>query len=374
MPFAAAQSVHPSAADAIAEITGQVVDRLDDEAPDLALLFVTGHHTAALAECGAVVQALLRPGTLVGGTFASVLANGQAAERAAMTLWAGRFGDVHPVAFGQQGLDAAPSFEPSALVLLADPYGFPIDAALAGVAQRWPGLPVVGALASGGRSAGGNRLLLDGHVTNGGAVGVLLGSGVEVEAVVSQGSRPVGPSYEVTAGGDGVIRELDGASATTRLRELTDDGLTEDEVAVVHAGGVHVGRNLEDGGVLVRSVIGIDRLAGTLTVDDRHVEVGSMAQFHLRTEDAADDDLRAALNGRIADSALVFPHLDRTMALVETPGLDASVVDDYLGRVPTAGAAGAGVVGPVGSRNFVHPAGVSMALLRERKRPVGSGE
>lgn len=372
MPFAAAQSLHPSAVDAIGEVTGQIVDRLDDEAPDLALLLVTGHHTDALAACGAVVQKVVRPGTLVGGTFASVLANGQQAERAAMTLWAGRFGEVEPIGFGRDGQVVAPPFEPSVAVLFIDPYGFPIEVALRSIEGRWPDLPVVGAMTSSGRSAGGNRLLLDDRTTSGGAVGVLLGRGVEVEAVLSQGSRPVGRPYEVTAGGDGIIRALDGAPATTRLRELTEDGLTEEEVAVVHAGGIHVGRTLDDGGVLVRPISGIDRLAGALAVDDRF-EVGSIVRFHLHTADAADDDLRAGLNGRVADSAIIFPHVDRGALRFDPPGLDASVVDDYLGRVPTAGAAGAGVVGAIGRRNFVHGGGVSMALLRERERPVGSG-
>jgi len=376
VPFAAAHSVHPSAVDAIGEITGQVVDRLDDEAPDLALLFVTGHHTNALAECGTVVRTLLRPGTLVGGTFAAVLANGQQSDRAAMTLWAGRFGEVQPISYGREGQVAVPSFEPSALVVLVDPYGFPIATALAALAKRWPGLPIIGAMASSGassgRSAGGNRLLLDDRTLDAGAVGVLLGPGVEVVSVLSQGSRPVGPSYVVTAGGDGVIRELDGAPAASRLRELTEDALSEDEIAVVHAGNIHVGRTLSGGGVLVRPITRIDRLAGALAVADV-VEIGATVSFHLRTADAADDDLRAALNGRSADSALVFPHVDRGATLLETPGLDASVVDEYLGRIPTAGASGAGILGPVGADAFVHQAGVSMALLRQRERPVWSG-
>ncbi len=372
MPFAAAHSVHPSAVDAIGEITGQVVDRLDDEAPDLALLFVTGHHANAMAEGGAVVRTLLRPGTLVGGTFASVLANGQQADRAAMTLWAGRFGEVQPISYGREGRVSIPSFEPSALVLLADPYGFPIDTALDALTERWPGLPIIGAVSSSGRSAGGNRLLLDDRTLDAGAVGVLLGPGVEVESVLSQGSRPVGRPYVVTAGGDGVIRELDGAPAATRLRELTEDALSDDEIAVVHAGNIHMGRTLSGGGVLVRPITRIDRLAGALGVGDV-VEIGATVSFHLRTADAADDDLRAALNGRSADSALVFPHVDRGATLLETPGLDASVVDEYLGRIPTAGASGAGILGPVGADAFVHQAGVSMALLRERERPVWSG-
>lgn len=372
MPFAAAQSVHPSAVHAIGEITGQVVDRLDDEPPDLALLFVTGAHAATIGDCGEVVRALLRPTTLVGGTFASVVTNGQQSGRAAMTLWAGCFGEVQALRLGSGASEVDPGFEPTSLVLLVDPWGSDVEGFLMQVAGRWPGLPVVGALTSSGRSAGENRLLLDDQVFERGAVGVLLGPGLEVEPVISQGSRAVGRAHVVTAGGDGVIRQLDGVPATIRLRELTEDELSEDEVAAVHAGGISIGLAANDGSVLVRPIIHIDRLGGALSVDHR-VEVGATAWFHLRTAEAADDDLRAALNGRSADTAIVFPSVAREATLVATPGLDASVVDDYLGRVPSAGATGAGVIGPVGARNAVHAAGVSMALLRGRDRPVGSG-
>lgn len=371
MPFAAAHSVHPSAADAIGEITGQVVDRLGDD-PDLALLFVTGHHAGTIGECGDVVRTLLRPTTLAGGTFSTVLANGQQAGHSAMTLWAGRFGEVHPLRLGSGAVEADPGFEPTALVLFIDPWGSDVDGLLNDVADHWPGLPVVGALVSGDRSHGDTRLLLDGRGFVRGAVGVLVGPGIDVDPVLAQGSRAVGRAHLVTAGGDGTIRALDGDRAATRLHQLSEDGLSEDERAVLDARGISVGITVGDGPELVRPVTHIDRLGGTVFVEHR-VEVGATVRFHLRTAEAADDDLRATLNGRSADTALVFPSASREATLASMPGLDASVVDEYLGRVPSAGAAGAGVVGPVGGRNLVHTAGVSMALLRERDRPVGSG-
>src|SRR5688500_18992684 len=101
MPFAAALSVHPDAATAVAEAAGQVLEALGPS-PDLALLFVTAPHAGVVEEVAAVVRAVLQPATLLGATAVSVLANGTEIEdAAAVTLWAGRFGPVHPVRFDQ---------------------------------------------------------------------------------------------------------------------------------------------------------------------------------------------------------------------------------------------------------------------------------
>ena len=60
------------------------------------------------------------------------------------------------------------------LLLMTDPYTFPVERLLEDLRQRRPGLKVVGGLASAGRGPGGNRLVLDDVVAAHGAVGVLL--------------------------------------------------------------------------------------------------------------------------------------------------------------------------------------------------------
>ncbi|MDQ3106642.1 MAG: hypothetical protein M3Q68_02425, partial [Actinomycetota bacterium] len=123
MPFAAAISEHPLAAHAVGEVTGQVIDVLGDEPPDLAVLLVTGRHVGAMGDAGDVLRRLLRPRTLLGATAVSVLANGREVEETpAVTLWAGRFGEVHPLSLATDGAAADPPFTPSALLLLADPF------------------------------------------------------------------------------------------------------------------------------------------------------------------------------------------------------------------------------------------------------------
>jgi small ligand-binding sensory domain FIST len=302
-----------------------------------------------------------------------VLANAREVEETpGVTLWAGGFGPVHAVNIGPDGHVASPPpFEPSALLLLADPFGFSAEAAFEGLAERWPGMPVIGGMASAARGPGGNRLLLDERVLLTGAVGAFLGPGIEVETVVSQGCRPIGRPLTVTASEDNVVRELAGQPAMTRLLQLANDELTEDEVAIVNRGGLHVGRVIDErkvdlgrGDFRVLNVLGANQTEGWIAIAEP-VTIGDTLQFHLRDADSADDDLRALLTGRSAESALVFTCNGRGRALFGSGDHDALVVDDYLGPLPAAGMFCAGEFGAVGGRNFLHGFTASIALLRE---------
>ncbi|HEX2577143.1 MAG TPA: hypothetical protein VHK88_12395, partial [Aquihabitans sp.] len=71
MAFAAALSEHPLATHAVGEVVGQVLEELG-EAPDLAVLFVTGAFAGATEDVAHAVRALLQPGALVGTTAVSV--------------------------------------------------------------------------------------------------------------------------------------------------------------------------------------------------------------------------------------------------------------------------------------------------------------
>jgi small ligand-binding sensory domain FIST len=374
VPFAAALSEHPVTAHAIGEVTGQVLELLGEEPPDLALLFATRHHTPSLGDAADAVRTLLRPGTLAGCTAVAVLANGHEAEETpAVTLWAGRFGPVTATSVPGPELPLPdPPFVPRAVLLLADPFSFRAEPALGAIAERWPGVPVIGGMASAATGPGGNRLLLDDTRLASGAVAVLLGPGVRVDPVVSQGSRPIGRPFTVTAAEGQVVRELGGIPAMARLQALVDDELAEDEVAVINGGGLHVGRVIDErklelgrGDFLVRTVLGANRTEGWIALADP-VEVGDTLQFHLRDADSADDDLRALLTvAPPADAALVFTGEGRGRGLFGLPDHDAEVVDDYKGPLPAAGMFCAGAFGSVGGRNFVHAQAASIALLRE---------
>src|SRR5207342_1999335 len=95
---------------------------------------------------------------------------------------------------------------PATLLLLADPFSFPLDGFLARLRDDRPDVQVIGGAASAARGPGGNRLVLDERIRTTGAIGVFV-DGLPVRAVVSQGCRPVGAPYVITRGEGNHITE-----------------------------------------------------------------------------------------------------------------------------------------------------------------------
>ena len=79
MPCAAAMSQHPLATHAVGEVVGEVLDQLGDR-PDAAIVFVTGPFAGAMEDIASTIRALLRPGSLIGASAASVLGGGREVE------------------------------------------------------------------------------------------------------------------------------------------------------------------------------------------------------------------------------------------------------------------------------------------------------
>jgi len=381
MPFAAAMSEHPLTAHAVGEVTGAVLERIGTR-PDLATVFVTEPHAGALEDAMRTVEEVLHPLVSIGCAAESVLGPHREVEQsAAVVLFAGHTGPLLPVS-----LDAVPGpdhdavfhgwpgqmpFAPRALVLVTDPYSFPAEAFLAWMEHHHPGVPVVGGMASAARGPGGNRLALGTTVRTTGAVGVVLGPGTDVSTVVSQGCRPFGHPVVVTGAEESLIFELAGRPALEQLLVQARSGLSEEEAARIQAGGVHLGRVMDEhrdgfgpGDFLVRNVIGADRATGALAVTDV-VPVGTTVQFHLRDAASADEDLRTLMASQTADAALVFTCNGRGTRLFGRPHHDVGVLAEELGAVPMAGFFAAGELGPVGGRNFLHGFTASVALLRD---------
>lgn len=375
MPFAAALSEHPLTAYTTGEVCGSVLEDLGPY-PDLAIVFVTLAHSGALEDVASTVCEVLHPSVLIGAASDSIIGGQREVEGTpAISLWAGRFGPVVPLRF-PDGLPDPLPFDPGALVIVGDPFSVAPDELLASLAESHPGLPVVGGMASGARGPGGSRLTLDGAIHTSGAVGALIGPGVDVRAVVSQGCRPIGRPYVVTEGSGNIITTLAGRAALARLDEVAGQ-LTADEIRAVNAGGLHLGRVINEhkadfgpGDFLVRQVLGGDREAGAIAVNDE-VSVGTTVQFHVRDAAAAHDDLDTLLGeateGEPPDAALLFTCNGRGQHLFGVPDHDAGLVGDRLGPLPVTGFFAAGELGPVAGHNQLHSYTASMLLLTERR-------
>lgn len=382
MPFASALSEHPIPSVATGEVLGVILETLGGH-PDIAVVSVTRPHAGALGDIASTLASVLHPLAAIGCAAASVVGTGREIEEVpAISLWAARIGPVLALTLHATRLPGdvwhfagwpdASTFEPTALILIADPFTFPVARFLDWMDDVHPRLPVIGGNASGALGPGANRLVVGGRTTNDGAVGVLIGSGVDVVPVVSQGGRPYGRTLTVTRSDRNVLYEVAGIGAIACMVEQMKASLTSADAAAVETHGLHIGRLIDErldqprpGDYLVRSVVGMDRSSGAMAVDD-HLPLGTTIRFHLRDAASSDRDLHALLRGTRADGALLFTGIERGWRLFDEPHHDASVVADEVGGVPVGGFAAAGEFGPVGGQNFVHRATASMALFRDR--------
>ncbi len=377
--YAAALSQHPIPAHAVGEVAGSVLEQLDGEPPDLVVYFASPHFVGALDDMSAALRRLLEPEVLTGMTTAAVIGGAFEAELVpALSVWAGCLdGPVAPVALAMVSTPDGPAVsgwppdddieDAHTLILLSDPFTFPVESFIDRIAVTRPGLQVIGGMASASPGPGGNRLALDGALQLEGAVGVLLGGGTQVRSVVSQGCRPVGSAYIVTDSEDNVIRALGGMPALERLAEVAD-ALSDDERLLMSHGlqiGIVVDEHQADfgrGDFLVRSVLGASRSDGAITVGTS-VEIGRTVQFQVRDAIAADEDLRAMLAEADGRSALLFTCTGRGEQLFGVPNHDAELIEEMLGPVPLAGGFCAGEIGPVGGHNHVHAFTASLAIF-----------
>ena len=376
MPFAAALSEHPVAAVAVGEVVGEVAERLG-QAPDVAVLFATPHHVGALEDVAAAVQTLLDPKAFIGATAVAVLGGDRGVEDApGLALWAGRLaGPVTPVHLtanqsddGWQLDGLAPELldDAGSIVLVADPFSLPVGELLQELRATHPGLPVIGGMASAARGPGGNRLVIGGRVTAHGGVALVVDPAATPATVVSQGCRPIGRPFTVTAAERQIVKELAGRPALERLME-TVEALEPAERALAAQGllcGIVIDeRNLDHGrgDFLVRGLIGADRDAGALAVAGE-VPVGATIQFQVRDAATAGEDLTELVSGQEAAGALVFTCNGRGTEMFGDAHHDAAIVHGLLGGA-VAGMFCAGEVGPIAGRNALHGFTASLALF-----------
>jgi small ligand-binding sensory domain FIST len=382
VPFASALSQHPVASQATGEVSGAVLEAIG-ERPDLVMVTATRPHAGALEDIVGTVAEVLHPLAMVGCAAESVVGTGhEIEETAAISLWAGRVGPLLQVhlratrladdSWHFAGWPEHIGFTPSALLLVADPFTFPSDEFLQWLPGVQPGLPVIGGNVSGGRGPGGSRLVVGEHVVTDGATGVLLGTGVDVDAVVSQGCRAYGRPLTVTRSDRNVIYEVAGSPAMECMVDQIKNALDPADIAGIESNGLFVGRLIDEhveepgpGDFLIRTVVGVDRTSGAVAVDDR-VPIGSTVRFHLRDAETAHRELFALLEGRQAEAALMFTCNGRGTRLFDDAHHDARVLQRSVGPVPVSGFLAAGEIGPIGGHNFVHAFTASMALFKER--------
>ena len=367
------------------QAAGAAADALQGAAPDVALVFASGAHLFAPEVTLECVHHVMAPRALVGCGAGGVLGDGRELESGtAVAVWAANFDPAaeirafHTTASVDEDhlseLDGLPEIDGAqGAIMLADPYTFPTDAALAALARRSPTVPVVGGIASARTAEGAGTLFFGEEVHDDGAVGLSL-HGIEMLPCVSQGAAPLGREVTVTAAEGNVIHELAGRPALETLERIIAE-LPARERALAAAGlliGIVIDSGkpeYQQGDFLVRGLLAADPDSGRLAVG-AEVREGQVLRLHARDAQSADEDLRRALRlhteamaGSSPAGALVFSCNGRGQAMFGGDDHDARTVQRELGGAPTAGFFAAGEIGPVGGRSFLHGFTATLAVF-----------
>ncbi len=381
-------STQTASEDALAEVGDALRNDPVGTSPDLLIVFASPHHRDGIEAIARGLRTDFAPGCLIGCTAQGLIADDREIESGpALVAFAASLPGVvvepFHMQFEQEGetgrirglpFDSLGPAAGSSVLLLGDPFTFPMDVLLRIVNESCPGLPLFGGMASGGSFPGSNRLVLDDSVRDEGAVGLVLHGDVVLETVVSQGCRPVGTHFVVTKGKGNVVLELGGRPALTVLREVID-GADPDERELLGR-ALHVGRAIDEykstfsrGDFLVRSVVGLDEAAGSFAIND-YIRPGQTVQFHVRDPASATQDLELLLAERTArfeehppKGALLFSCNGRGSHMFSEPNHDATRIRRAIPDLPVAGFFAAGEIGPVGGQNFLHGFTASMVFF-----------
>ncbi len=266
----------------------------------------------------------------------------------------------------------------NAWLVLADPFHLQVDGLIEGLEEAYPGVPIIGGLASGRFDEQRTHVFVDGEVYDEGAALVALGGNVVVHTVVSQGATPIGEPWTITSARGNVLETVGGRPAYQVLVE-TIQALPPD-VQQRAARNLLVGLAMDEykdefrrGDYLIRNLVGVDRERGIVAIG-AYPRVGQTLQFQMRDAAAADEDLRELLGSarrELGDTRPVAAMLcscnGRGANLFGAPDHDARGVAAALGPIPLAGFFCNGEIGPVGTKTFLHGFTASLALLVARE-------
>lgn len=395
MPFCSAISQNPDLMGALLELDARVPQDFKKEC-DLAVAFYTPNHARS---CDALLQGLkqsFQPKHLIGCVAESVVGTGvEVEESPGISIWLAKWSpkrQVHLESFHlheektSEGrtllgwpdglIDSDPA--DSILVVLGDPHTFPVDRFLKEINDQYPGLRLVGGMASGTRGPGSCRLLSQNGVHRGGAVGVLLRGDIGLKTLVSQGCRPVGKPMVITKSEGNIIQELGGRRPLARLQEMWRELPTSEQR--LFEKGLHLGLvineyqgDFQQGDFLIRNC-GLVEGVGALVVGDQ-VRIGQTVQFQVRDAQSADGELKSLLQSMKpgttggTSGALLFTCNGRGARFFGEPGHDARAVETALGPVPLAGFFAQGELGPIGGKNHIHGFTACLAIFEDGESP-----
>ncbi len=396
---------------AISDVTERIQQQLSGS-PDLGFLFISSAYASEYPRLVPLIREKLPISVLIGsggGGIVGIDEENQAQEiegNPALSLTVAHLPEVNIQGFHISAdqipdLDSAASAwtdltgvapeEDPDFILLADPFFSKVNDLLEGLDFAYPNAKKVGGLASAMTMGMQTGLFYETAseetmaLVKEGIVGVALSGNIEMDAIVAQGCRPVGPQYQITQGERNVLAEVaevngNGTEAAKpplqALRELMNELSPEDQQLAQDSLFLGIARDefkleLQQGDFLIRNLLGVDPKVGAIAVGDK-LRPGQRIQFHLRDGNTSAEDLEVLLEqyqeqGKTSMpiGALLFSCLGRGKELYGKPNFDSGLFRQYLHQLPVGGFFCNGEIGPVGKQTFLHGYTSSFAIFRK---------
>jgi small ligand-binding sensory domain FIST len=213
--------------------------------------------------------------------------------------------------------------------------------------------------------------LQDQVLAPGSLVGVTLDGSIGLQAIASQGCRPVGPTFTITTMRANAIAELDSKPAIQQLEHTVEQATKEDQELVrtfgILGGVIQQSQQQEQqsgGGssspsktqedFLIRQVVGFRPQSGAfLVANGHHLKEGDSFRFHVRAADAALEDMqlmiqraqteRLVLGSQVLGrplGALQISCVARGKTLYGRPNVDVQLVQKLFGSAEQSGSGG----------------------------------
>lgn len=365
---------------------------------DLALVFASTSYASDLPRLLPLLQNHLRAGRWLGcagggvvGTESSGLPRELERDPAlSVTLLSLPGADLHPFALTPTDLpdldgppDAwwervgTPATSGQSMLLMIDPSSNFINDILNGLDFAYPGSVKIGGIA--GQHSAPHGSLLYGNQVLGGVIGCVIGGRWQLDPIVAQGCRPIGPVLDVQQAERNILIEVSTGeqrrSPVAALQAILTGLSPGEREQVRHSLFLGVGPNdfslsgdpPESSAFLIRNLIGVDPRNGAVAVGER-MRAGQKVQFQLRDGESSREESRQLL-ARQAErqpeplAALLFACLGRGESLYGEPDGDVKLCREVFSDVPIAGVFCNGEIGTVGSTTHLHGYTASWGFL-----------
>ncbi len=367
----------------------EVLEQVCDITADVAFLFASETYAEHFSEIVRQVRSETGAATLVGCSGQGIIGSTRELEEMpalslltlalpGATLQAVRFTQemiedcASPHAWHEQ-LGVSPD-EVNAWLIFTDPFQMDVERLIDGLAEAYPGRPMLGGLASGDTAERRTFVFLDDDVFDEGGVGLAIGGAYTILPLVSQGCEPIGEPWTITKVRGNLVETISNRPAYDLLIETLHDlpiemqrrarynllvGLAADEYR----------DSFPRGSFLIRPLVGVERANRGLAIG-AFPRVGQTIQFQLRDAAAADRDLielleeaRTSLGENRPVAGVLCSCNGRGIGMFGTHDHDASAVAQQLGQLPLAGLFCNGEIGPIGARPYLHGFTASLALV-----------